>query len=64
MRGGGAGGVLNSCSEFNRCYIPRLRVEEQDRIKDMEEQYEMELKCIKETLREEDTIWEKDKNTR
>ena len=28
MRRGGAGSVLNSRAEFNRCYIPRLRVEE------------------------------------
>ena len=29
-RRGGAHGILNSKSEFNRCYIPRLVVEEEE----------------------------------
>ena len=54
LEGGGAGSVLNSRSEFNRCYIPRLKVEEQDKITEMEEQDKKELEYVKETLREED----------
>ena len=30
-RRGGAGQILNSKSEFNRCHIPRLVVEEEDK---------------------------------
>ena len=30
-RRGGAGAILNSKSEFNRCYIPRLVMEEEDK---------------------------------
>ena len=29
-RRGGEGAVLNSKAEFNRCYIPRLRLEEKE----------------------------------
>ena len=61
MRRGGAGSVLNSRSEFNRCYIPRLKVEEQDKLTEMEEQEKKELESVKETLRVEDLTWEKGK---
>ena len=61
MRRGGAGSVLNSRSEFNRCYIPRLKVEEQEKLIEMEEQEQEELVRIRETLREEDMMWEQDK---
>ena len=38
-RRGGAGNILNSRAEFNRCHIPRLVVEEEDqdtRLKNVE----------------------------
>ena len=58
---GGAGSVLNSKAEFNRCYIPRLRVEEQDKIEEMEKLEEQELAEVKENLLEEDRSWEQAK---
>ena len=64
MRRGGAGSVLNSKSEFNRCYIPRLKVEEQDKIKKMEQQEEDEMRAIVTALREEDEVWERSKNVK
>ena len=64
MRRGGAGSVLNSKSEFNRCYIPRLKVEEQDKIRTMEQQEEDEMKAISTTLRKKDEVWERRKNVK
>ena len=61
MRRGGAGSVLNSKAEFNRCYIPRLKVEEQDKIEEMEKLEEQELAEVKENLLEEDRSWEQAK---
>ena len=59
---GGAGSILNSKSEYNRCYIPRLRVEEQDVIKEMEKLEEQELSTVRELLDEEDHTWAKNKH--
>ena len=62
MRRGGAGSVLNSRAEFNRCYIPRLKVEEQDKIRELEKLEEQELAEVKVSLLEEDRSWEQAKN--
>ena len=64
MRRGGAGSVLNSRSEFNRCYIPRLRVEDQEKIRELEAMEEEELNSIKVSLMEEDSVWEQGKSVR
>ena len=57
-RRGGEGGILNSKGEFNRCHIPRLRVEEVDT-----ENLELADKEVREqemiTLREQDDEWER-----
>ena len=37
-RRGGAGAVLNSKSEYNRCYIPRLKLENEEETRAREEQ--------------------------
>ena len=58
MKRGGAGSVLNSRAEFNRCYIPRLKVEECDKVKELEDMEEQELKVIKENLLDGDRSWE------
>ena len=50
--------MLNSRSEFNRCYIPRLRVEDQENIRELEAMEEEELNSIKVSLMEEDTVRE------
>ena len=54
--------MLNSRSEFKRCYIQRLRVEEQDKARELEVLEEQELEEIRETLNDEDGSWEQIKN--
>ena len=61
---GGAGSVLNSRGEFNRCYVPRLRVEEEKVIKELEQLDEQEDQEILEVLRENDNTWENRKTGR
>ena len=62
-RRGGANNILNSRAEFNRCYIPRLVVEEEDkdsmeqRLVD-EEQTQQEIKKI---MEQDDLSWEEKK---
>ena len=51
MRRGRAGSVLNSRGEFNRCYIPRLRVEEPSKVEELEKWEEQELVKTMEQLR-------------
>ena len=61
MRRGGDGTVLNSRSEFNRCYIPRLKVEDEDLIKEIEKE---ELKmddAVREDLRVSEEDWIRNK---
>ena len=50
-RRGGMGAVLNSKSEFNRCYIPRLRVVEDDEASDMEKSEEKHAREIEEEIK-------------
>ena len=64
MRRGGAGSVLNSRAEFNRCYIPRLRVEEQEKLEQMEQWERVETQAVGDNLREQDVRWEKGKSFR
>ena len=61
LRRGGAGSILNSRGEFNRCYIPRLRVEEPSKIEELEKWEEEEVERAMTTLREEDMLWERSK---
>ena len=61
-RRGGEGAILNSKAEFTRCYIPRLQLEEQDKLEQMERE---EKEQEENTARELDEIqiqWEKKKN--
>ena len=55
------GAVLNSKSEFNRCYIPRLRVVEDDEASDMEKSENMQAKEIEEEIRINLEAWEEGK---
>ena len=64
MRRGGAGSVLNSRAEFNRYYFPRLRVEEQEKIKEVEQWEQFETETMEDILREEDVRWERVKSSR
>ena len=61
MKRGGAGAVLNSKSEFNRCLIPRLQLLEEDTIKELEQAEEKELKDTTEELQEFEDEWEQRK---
>ena len=63
-RTGGEGAVLNSKAEFNRCYIPRLHMVEEEEIKKGEEQMELELQLVVEGIRAEDNRWEQKKRSR
>ena len=57
-RRGGAGAVLNSKSEFNRCHIPRLRVEDEEETKRREEQLRKEQVEKEQQLTKEQGAWE------
>ena len=52
--------MLNSKAEFNRCYIPRLQLEEQD-VEQLEREEEEELEEIGKNLDENLEEWEQDK---
>ena len=56
-RRGGAGNILNSKSEYNRCRIPRLIIEEVDE-EQMEEQETRELREATEVMAECEKAWE------
>ena len=64
QRRGGAGSVLNSRGEFNRCYIPRLRVVEEEVTKELELVEEQENRVVQEFLEEQDNMWESSKTGR
>ena len=57
-RRGGAGAVLNSKSEFNRCHIPRLRLEDEEETKRREEQLRREELEKEQQLDKEQGAWE------
>ena len=57
-RRGGAGSILNSKTEFNRCHIPRLRLEEEEEVKQREEQLLQEMEHREEQWNKEQAEWE------
>ena len=57
-RRGGAEVVLNSKTEYNRCHIPRLRVEEEEETSKREAQNIRDLEQIEEELEKEQISWE------
>ena len=60
-RRGGEGAVLNSRSEYNRSFIPRLKLMEEDELKEMERMEEELAKEVGEELENKDTQWERTK---
>ena len=60
-RRGGMGALLNSKSEFNRCYIPRLTVVQEDIALEMEKEEEQTAAKVGEELRSRDNVWERRK---
>ena len=59
-RRGGAGCILNSKSEYNRCMIPRLIVEEQDE-EQIEKKEQEELRAALDMLEACERAWEQQK---
>ena len=55
-RRGGAGSILNSKAEYDRCRIPRLIVEEQD-LDGIRKEEEQEISRNSEALEEQEIIW-------
>ena len=60
-RRGGEGSILNSKSEYNRCHIPRLRVEDKEEEEDRERMEQEDVKRMMEELDKEQNDWELDK---
>ena len=60
-RRGGEGAVLNSRSEFNRCFIPRLQLIEEEKIKEMEQADMEQSQMTLEELLTLDSDWERSK---
>ena len=63
-RRGGASNILNSRSEFNRCHIPRLVLEEEEdeTTKKREQDEKREMEELKKSMDQEDTTWEERKS--
>ena len=62
-RRGGDGAVLNSRSEYNRCYIPRLRVVDEEETKKAERMEEEASRMTGEELLLLDSRWERSKTS-
>ena len=60
-RRGGEGAVLNSKAEFNRCYLPRLKLVGEQESTEMEQAEEQADEAMREQLREGDSHWEHEK---
>ena len=60
-RRGGEGAVLNSKGEFNRSFIPRLQLVEEEKIVEMEQAEQEDLRMAMEELESRDATWEQDK---
>ena len=56
------GAILNSKSEFNRSYIPRLRVVDDEEISEMEKQEEQKALEVEEGIRKNENQWEEKKS--
>ena len=62
-RRGGAGQILNSKAEFDRCRIPRLVIEELDE-QEIDRMEEQQLKNLREELEKEMEIWTEKRSIR
>ena len=61
---GGEQMTLNSKAEYNRCHIPRLRVEQEEEVAVREEQQKKQYKRMEEELDGEQLVWGQDKTRR
>ena len=57
-RRGGEGAILNSRGEFNRCHIPRLKVDEEEEPDDVKIAEKKAEEQLEKRLVEQDMIWE------
>ena len=57
-RRGGEGSILNSRAEYNRCHIPRLRVEEEEESKKRQRELRESQDKLSKELEEEQVEWE------
>ena len=57
MRRGGAGAILNSKSEFDRCKIPRLVFEEEEDEEEIRKKQEQDIAREKEIIEEQAAAW-------
>ena len=62
-RRGGEGSILNSKTEYNRCHIPRLRVEEKEETRRREQEIELEKEQTDRELELEQRQWESGKTS-
>ena len=53
--------MLNSKSEYNRCYIPRLKLVEEEEVEEIERAEEQDLEEILEQLGVLENEWERNK---
>ena len=60
-RRGGEGRILNSKAEYNRSHIPRLQLEEEDKVKKREEEMKKEEDRRNKLLEVEQQGWEQDR---
>ena len=60
-RRGGEGAILNSKAEFNRCFIPRLQLQEQDSVEEQERENRREEERTARELTENQQRWEEGK---
>ena len=57
-RRGGEGAILNSKAEFNRCYIPQLKLEEEELVEEMEQKEKEQEETVTRELDEIQKQWE------
>ena len=62
-RRGGAGNILNSKSEYNRCHIPRLQVEDREEEEQREKGLQKDMERVEEELNREQQVWEDDRTS-
>ena len=60
-RRGGEGAILNSKAEFNRCFIPRLQLQEQKVVEELEEEERKQEEETERELRNTQEQWEQEK---
>ena len=63
-RRGGEGSILNSKAEFNRSYVPRLALVEEETLKELDRQEEELERVTQKEIDDNHEVWESRKVTR